>query len=218
MRELEWRKTFGGERLIVGDVEFMLRPFGNVETASTPKLFVLRKTRMMAERLAHAVAVTKARRIVDIGIDQGGSTAYLAQVAEPEAILAIEYDTTPRDNLAAYVEAHGLRDVVQVHLGVDQADRDAVGRIVDGPVDLVIDDGSHELDRTRVTFETLWPRVRSGGIYVIEDWNWAERDIVGVPGPPLSALVHELVSARAEGSHDIEQLSIDGASVYITKT
>jgi hypothetical protein len=39
-------------------------------------------------------------------------------------------------------------------------------------LDLVIDDGSHLAEQTETTFATLFPRIREGGFYVIEDWNW----------------------------------------------
>ncbi len=39
------------------------------------------------------------------------------------------------------------------------------------PLDLVTDDASHLLDLTRISFETLFPRIRPGGVFIIEDWN-----------------------------------------------
>jgi hypothetical protein len=38
-----------------------------------------------------------------------------------------------------------------------------------GPLDIVIDDGSHHNTHVRATFELLFPHVREGGIYVVED-------------------------------------------------
>ncbi|MGK5691807.1 hypothetical protein ACSNOJ_02660 [Streptomyces sp. URMC 128] len=38
-----------------------------------------------------------------------------------------------------------------------------------GPFDIVIDDGSHENEHVRTSFDALFPYVRSGGLYVIED-------------------------------------------------
>jgi Methyltransferase domain len=37
--------------------------------------------------------------------------------------------------------------------------------------DLIVDDASHEGDLTRKTWELLWPLVRPGGRYVVEDWS-----------------------------------------------
>lgn len=38
-----------------------------------------------------------------------------------------------------------------------------------GPFDLVIDDACHQFEPQLVTFNTLWPHVKSGGLYIIED-------------------------------------------------
>ena len=38
-----------------------------------------------------------------------------------------------------------------------------------GPLDIVIDDGSHDNAHVRATFGLLFPHVREGGIYVVED-------------------------------------------------
>lgn len=35
--------------------------------------------------------------------------------------------------------------------------------------DVIIEDGSHRSDHQIITFETLWPKVKPGGIYVVED-------------------------------------------------
>ncbi|MGC5033521.1 class I SAM-dependent methyltransferase [Micromonospora sp. DT229] len=42
-----------------------------------------------------------------------------------------------------------------------------------GPFDIVIDDGSHENPHVLVSFEALFPYLRSGGLYVIEDMHTA---------------------------------------------
>ncbi len=55
----------------------------------------------------------------------------------------------------------------------DQTDESFLHAVVDkmGGVDIVIDDGSHINDHMITAFEVLFPRVRDGGIYVIEDVN-----------------------------------------------
>ena len=60
--------------------------------------------------------------------------------------------------------------------GVDQSDRARLHQIVADDfggeaIDVVFDDCSHLLEPTRASFDALFPFVRPGGIYVIEDWN-----------------------------------------------
>ncbi|SCG58567.1 class I SAM-dependent methyltransferase [Micromonospora halophytica] len=53
----------------------------------------------------------------------------------------------------------------------DQSDPAALTAIAEehGPFDIVIDDGSHENEHVRTSFDALFPYVRPGGLYVIED-------------------------------------------------
>jgi demethylmacrocin O-methyltransferase len=53
----------------------------------------------------------------------------------------------------------------------DQGNAEALVAIAEehGPFDIVIDDGSHENEHVRTSFDALFPYVRSGGLYVIED-------------------------------------------------
>jgi hypothetical protein len=36
-----------------------------------------------------------------------------------------------------------------------------------------VDDASHFYEQTKTTFETVFPMLRPGGIYLIEDWSWS---------------------------------------------
>jgi hypothetical protein len=46
-----------------------------------------------------------------------------------------------------------------------------------GPFQIVIDDGSHVVDHMIASFNLLWPRVTSGGLYIIEDLENIYADI-----------------------------------------
>ncbi|MFI0982670.1 hypothetical protein ACH4SP_37380 [Streptomyces sp. NPDC021093] len=53
-----------------------------------------------------------------------------------------------------------------------------------GPFDIIIDDGSHENEHVRVSFDALFPYVKPGGLYVIEDLQTAYWPrFGGTPGP-----------------------------------
>ena len=52
----------------------------------------------------------------------------------------------------------------------DQSKREDRERIAgSGPFDIVIDDGSHVPEHQIATFKTLWPALRGGGLYAVED-------------------------------------------------
>lgn len=38
-----------------------------------------------------------------------------------------------------------------------------------GPFDVIVDDGSHMCDHQIITFQTLWPHLKDGGLYIVED-------------------------------------------------
>lgn len=57
---------------------------------------------------------------------------------------------------------------------VDQGDRKSLKAFLDKVPDLfdfIIDDGSHRADHQQITLEALFPRLKPGGIYFIEDLN-----------------------------------------------
>ncbi|NEE14155.1 class I SAM-dependent methyltransferase [Streptomyces sp. SID7499] len=56
-------------------------------------------------------------------------------------------------------------------LRADQSNADELHEVVEqtGPLDIVIDDGSHRSEHVLTSFTTLFPHLRDGGLYVIED-------------------------------------------------
>ena len=114
-------------------------------------------------------------RIVELGVADGGSTALLTLLTAPTKLVACEFSSTPLPALTAFLEARGLTERVRLYLGTNQGDRPRLREIVaaefgDEPLDLVVDDASHVWDRTLDSFEVLFPLLRPGGTYVIEDW------------------------------------------------
>jgi hypothetical protein len=175
------------------------------------------------ERLEALLAELAPQRVLELGVYQGGSTALIAQLARPERLVALELESKPVRGLDQFVEAEGLGDAVAVHWGTDAADPTALAEVCEQdfagqPLDLVIDDASHFLDETRASFEQLFPRLRPGGLYVLEDWAWAHREVDMWPErPPLSRLVLELTLAAGSRPELIAGVEIDQAWTVIER-
>jgi len=159
---------------IVDGITFELRPHHRNPT--NKDWVCLRKNRNFTNRYLALAEEFKHCRMVEVGVDQGGSTSFFTKLFQPEALLAIELSNKPVAAVTKFLASHDPDAKVSLHWGIDQSDRVEVPRLVDGvfdaqPLDLVIDDASHLLVPTTATFEMLFPRLRPGGLYVIEDWS-----------------------------------------------
>ncbi len=238
------RPSIGGASFEVGGIEFVpnwMRP-------SRPGSLTLVKNEDMVAAYRDLLAPFDRPNVIEIGIAQGGSVALLALLAEPARLVALELADTPVDALAATLHEHGLAERVSTHYGVDQSDRRRVREIVDGEfgpaaaLDVVIDDASHEYLPTLASFELLFPRLRPGGIYVIEDWRYhhelhggldamrragsfaltaetseiAERYLGDEPAQrPLSLLALQAIVARATSSDAISAVTVDESWIVL---
>jgi hypothetical protein len=179
MATLDWLDdsafTFEGETFTsVGDPTDA-RP----DPTGTPSLSLVKEPELL-DSWASFFAPFQGARIVELGIYQGGSTALLALLTDPEHLLAVDLSPDPLPALDEFLARHDLADRVTTRFGLDQSDataleaalRDAMG---DEPLDIVVDDASHLYGPTIASFETLFPKLRPGGWYLIEDWNSADR-------------------------------------------
>lgn len=184
---------FDDHTIRVGDQDFvygMRRPPS--ATDDRPWIF---KPRLLIEQYVDLVRRLGPERMVEIGIHSGGSTALLAALAEPRTLVALELSSSRVAALDRFIETHEAQGSVHAHYGVDQADKSAVAAIAsaefgDEPIDVVIDDASHLYDPTVASFEVLFPRVRPGGSYIIEDWSTQDQ------------LTHQIATSIADPSSD----------------
>ena len=164
----------------------------------------------MIEEYLEIVERFQGENSVELGIAAGGSVALTALVAPPRKLVAFDLEPVRVEALDELIADRGLSERVQLHYGVDQADRARLADILDEefgdePLGLIIDDASHLLSETRASFEMLFPRLRPGGLFVIEDWNHEHRLSRGLaaaladPNPDLEA---EIVRRMAEGPRE----------------
>jgi len=199
---------------------------------STDDHFILGKSRSMVEAMMKVSEALDVQAIVDVGVYKGGSVVFFNEVFRPEKLVAIEKNPTSIPALASYCNHPARRDRLRVFLGVDQANQRALGRIcrrefADKPLDLVVDDASHFFEETRSTFRALFPRLRPGGIYIVEDWAWAhwpgdhwqkERGGEYFRGKlPLSNILVELMLLCAGSPELVRNVTFNSAVVYVER-
>jgi predicted O-methyltransferase YrrM len=114
--------------------------------------------------------------VIELGIAKGGSVAFFAHILRPHRFLALELRPHPNAALEGFIADHGFGDSIRTAYGVDQADVAQLRAMLDEhfegqELDLVIDDASHLLGPTVASFDVLFPRLRAGGVYVLEDWS-----------------------------------------------
>lgn len=114
--------------------------------------------------------INKAVTIIEFGVFHGGSLQMWKNYFGKKArVIGIDID--PRcKNLE--------EDQIEIHIG-DQENRDFLRKLSREirNIDIVIDDGGHTMNQQITTFEEMFPRVRNGGTYLVEDLHtsyWKE--------------------------------------------
>lgn len=224
---IEWQdKT----RFRIGDIRFRGFDWVFGSRESTTEEYFLQKDATMVAAYEALFARLQARRILELGIWQGGSCVFFHALAQPEKLVAIELSTERIAAVDSYIDDRGLQQSLVAHYGVNQADTATLETILQQefagePLDLVIDDASHFVEETRTSFNLLFPLLRPGAVYVIEDWAWGHDPVDDPDGAvnlypgrePLSRLVFEIVLAAASTRGLIDSVDIDRNMVKVTR-
>lgn len=196
---------------------------------STDKCFVLGKTPSMLEALLARLNF-HPRNIIELGVWKGGSLVLFNEMFAPKKLAVLDFMAKVVEPLERYVAHHS--ENVSLHLATNQADREKLQSIYaevfrGESVDFILDDASHFYEESKVSFETLFPYVTEGGIYVLEDWGWAHW-----PGDhwqkneggdyfrhrrPMSNLAIELSLLAASRPSLISEVVVTSGSVYVRR-
>ncbi len=202
---LVWKR----DRMILGNLVFRLEHCKSDEWELGEECFVFYKTRPLVEQYRKwwaSIPRFTAKNILELGVWDGGSVAFWFEQFKPVKHVGVDIQAKQESEyFRRYVEERGLEDRIRIYWNTDQADNGKIGEIVArefrGPLDLVIDDASHLYGPTKASFELLFPLLRPGGLYIIEDWAWGHwKEFQSPEHPwsretPLSALVKELIEA-----------------------
>jgi SAM-dependent methyltransferase len=124
------------------------------------------------ETFISALRQRKAGAVLELGVFEGASLKILGTYFPNAKIVGV-------DIIDRSIDLSGFSNI-KVFVG-DQSDEDFIGSLLGSngidELDLVIDDASHVGWFSRESFRFLFPKLRSGGIYIIEDWGtgyWSE--------------------------------------------
>ena len=202
----------------INDTEYVCRPITG-RFPSTPQKFCLLKARWQVEWYAQLLSDLVPRRIVEVGMYDGASMALCEELSHPHKLVGIDRREAASVALNKFIATRGVQTTVRPFYGVDQTDVGRLDEILaeefgDEPLDLVVDDASHLLDATRVTFNNVYPRLRPGGVYVIEDWPM---HVVPDMAPPLTLLIFELTLACSDAPGVVANISVNRNYAVVTR-
>lgn len=166
---------------MIGNLRFRCDWQGAADHTATFPEFIIMKSSDVIETYVRVIdqSGVQIRSILELGIMRGGSVALFNALLKPQNHLAV--DIVRRESgLSEYeeiVRAEGRR--LRCHYDVSQDDDDTIRRSFlamsgeEPAFDLIIDDASHDYEISLRSFNRLFPLLRPGGIYALEDWAWA---------------------------------------------
>lgn len=108
--------------------------------------------------------------------------AYDSLLRRESITLMLEIGTADGSSLLAWQEALPNAIIVgmdihpaskwkgEFHLGDQRLAEDCKRAAADRQFDLIVEDATHQLDATLLTLYHFWPFVKSGGLYIVEEW------------------------------------------------
>ena len=197
--------------------------FGLVDVGAPralPPALSLKKPKGLLETYVQVLNGGEWRNVLELGLNHGGSAAFFAALMEPDRLVSVDI-SGPVRRFDEFRGSHSLGSRITPRYETSQADEAALRAILAqdlaGPLDLVLDDASHDYELTRASFEILFPVIRPGGCYALEDWQWAH-----APGfwdrkdrPALSNLLFQLLMLAAGRPDLIAKVEIYQGAAFI---
>lgn len=166
------------------------------------------------------------KSIFEVGFFEGGSSVFLDRLYQPDQLTCVDLRPDRIQYCDDYIQQHARQNAFRMFYGIDQSDKDTLRQMVmdhhGGSLDLAIDDASHEYYRSKATFEALFPFLKPGCVYLLEDHAWAHTPIYQKRKRPwkkqtkaLTNLVFELTMVMSTNPGLISRIDMDAASCRI---
>lgn len=144
------------------------------------------------ERLFNPMLDVAQLGLLEIGLGHGGSLEIWRKYFGKQACIA-GLDIQ---------DLTGIKVDATIFQG-DQTDKSLLRRIASqcGPLHIIIDDGSHRTPDQQITFETLFPLLQDGGVYIVEDIHTSYRTEFGGSGKHDPNNIIEFLKDMVDGMH-----------------
>jgi hypothetical protein len=149
----------------------------------------------------------KIKSVIEIGMWDGGSLAFWREILLPDKIIGIDLIENGGNKYFNKYLANHTNSVnkIKPYWGTDQTNSPKLRKIIKDnfgsePIDIVFDDGSHMYAQTKISFNTIFPYMAIGGLYIIEDWAWSHWKGFENNCPPdtePTKFIYELIQASA---------------------
>jgi len=223
---LEWKE----DRMLLDGRIYRLQHFKGLWTGGDEH-FVFYKTRDLVDQYRAFLERHPGfapQQIFELGLWDGGSMVFWAELFKPARHVGADIQVKQNSPyFEKYLSQEHIRGRLKPYWDVDQGNTARLEQIwraeFNAPLDLVIDDASHLYAPTRASFETLFPRLRPGGLYIIEDWAWGHWASFLAPDhpwaaeQPLTDLIAQLLEAVGTGRGFIRHLDIYQGFVVVER-
>ena len=146
---------------------------------------------------------------------------------KPNKLVCVDRRVEEIDPVSNYIASHNRQNEFKMIYDFDQADISSWKTVLNSEfqdgIDLVVDDASHQYNLTKETFSVLFPRLNSGGVYVIEDYGWAhdsryqDKSHAWYNNKALSNMIFELTMISASRADIIKSIYINRGLCFIVK-
>jgi cephalosporin hydroxylase len=192
---------------------------------SGPDGIVLLKPKQWITMYYDFVEKEGVRRVLELGVWQGGMSILLPSFHPDLKYMGIEYAPERESITTSIANIPSIKDRVHIEFGLSQSDPSVPEKVAScfgsPEIDLVIDDASHKYQESRRSFEMLFPMLREGAAYIVEDWGWAHwpnytPDKCFAGEPALSNLLFEVSMLAASAPGMVSSIKVEG-SVFIAR-
>jgi cephalosporin hydroxylase len=228
LNNIEWYP----DRMLYNGYVFRLQHYFSDNWDGGDTYFLFYKIRELVDQYElffNRIGNVGTSNVFELGVFGGGSIPFWNELLQPEKHIGIDLqDIIVTDYLKSYIKnKRESGKLIEIYGEVDQADKRQMRRLANeifqGPLDLVIDDASHLYHQTKASFESLFPLLRSGGLYIIEDWAWGHwddffaSDHFWVDEVPPTRLIHELTEMAGTDASIIRSIQVYRGFVVVER-